>query len=181
MSLIKYLPHPGIVLVLAAILMIACGLTGNDYLLSWVVFHCWAVYFYSGCTVANGLKGWLNYMIGVLACLPIIFLMGTFSCLGPVYGPAAACGIVAFMLILLEKLPFANNIPATFCGASAFFALAQMKVGGKDVSAAFGGDFACQKEVIIRLAIGITAGIILGWLTVVLRTAYGKMVETKKA
>ncbi len=166
--LAKYLVSPTVVLILVVILMTACGYENEGkgskaFLLSWVVFHCWAIYFYSGCTVINGLRAIGNYMIGAFASIAIVAIIGA---LPPSYGAHAvtiACALVAFCLMFLAHIPFANNIPSTFCGASAFFALSA--IGGKDLD---------QQDIVIRLFIGIVVGCILGWATVTLQTALTK-------
>lgn len=171
----KYLISPTVVLALVVILMTACNYENaangsKAFLLSWVVFHCWAIYFYSGCTVTNGLRAIGNYMIGAFASIAIIAILGALTPSCGMHALTIACAVVAFCLMFLAHVPFANNIPSTFCGASAFFAL--LTIGGKDLS---------QQDVVIRLLIGIIVGCILGWATVTLQTALTKALGPKQA
>lgn len=180
-ALLKYIPLPGIVALLCAVLMTACALEGNNYLVSWVCFHTWALYFLAGCNVPQGLKAFLNYMLGALAGPIIIALLPAATGLAGGNGSAGltiACASVTFFVICLEKCKFTNFVPASFCGASAFFAL----LNGNPENYAFmkaGGSI--QTQVLLRLAIGFAFGASLGWATVALQVWYKSLIAPKTA
>jgi hypothetical protein len=179
LSVLKYLPLPAIVAALAAVLMIACALEGNNYLVSWVSFHTWALYFLAGCNIPQGFKAGLNYMLGALAGPVIIYLIPYATSVTQGNGDmglALACAFVTFFVICLEKCKFTNFVPASFCGASAFFAL-----WSSTAPYAGAGAAASQSQVLLRLAIGFVAGAFLGWLTVALQGFYKTLVPQDKA
>lgn len=104
MKMIKFLPHAGIIAVLAALMQfmdIKIAMFS-----AWVGFAAWACYFLNGCTVKGGLKVIGCWVAGVIASILIIELGTRFSAgMGASAGFPLAVGIVAFFVILFEKVP----------------------------------------------------------------------------
>jgi hypothetical protein len=180
-AFLQYLPLPGIVALLCAVLMALCAMEGNNYIVSWICFHTWALYFLAGCNIPQGMKAFANYMLGGLAG-PIIILLIPYA--GGITGGGSAaltlaCAFVTFFVICLEKCKFTNFVPASFCGASAFFALLN---GNPEVYPFIkaGGDHV-QAQVMLRLAIGFLVGGALGWATVALQVWYKSLIAGKTA
>jgi hypothetical protein len=48
----------------------------------WVTFQAWAMYFLAGCTLKGGLRTFLGYVMGILAAVSIIYLVGIFGSTG---------------------------------------------------------------------------------------------------
>lgn len=117
-NFVKYLPHPAIIAVLAFLLQFITAKT--PYLVTWICFQTWALYFLAGCNIKGGLKAAACYAIGILGAIVIMEFGGSLGGLGELAFPTAV-GVVAFAVILLEKVPPLNLIPALFIGAGAFF------------------------------------------------------------
>ena len=170
MSLKKFVVIPLIVAVLAFIIQIV------DQLLSphmqpepnngfcWIAFQAWAVYFLAGCTVKGGIKSLIGYAIGIPASIVIMELAGVFSVLG-FFSVALAVGLIACAMIFLERTTWLNFIPAMFIGAGAFFAFMSYVPGATYMNAA------------ITEIVYCVLGLIFGFTTILLRTAYEKRVK----
>ena len=173
MSLKKFVVIPLIIAVLAFVIQII------DQLLSpimqpdpnkgfcWIAFQAWAVYFLAGCTVQGGIKSIIGYAVGITGSILIMNLAGVFSLFG-FFAVAVAVAIVACALIFLERTKWVNFIPAMFIGAGAFFAFMTYIPDATFVTAAI--------TEIVYCALGL----LFGFVTVVLRTAYEKRVNEKK-
>jgi len=173
MGFIKFLPHAGIIALLAALMQFmdmssTFGPEGEQtqYFLSWVGFAAWACYFLNGCTVKGGTKVIGCWVAGVIASIGIYEFAGVLCGMAaPNIAVPAAVGIVAFFVILFEKVPALDFIPAWFVGAACFFGL---------TNHANGGDWS---KSVAPILISCVIGQIFGYVTVALRTAYGKMSE----
>lgn len=164
MSFVRFLPHALIIAVLCFVLMTVTQLEGmGTYLVSWAIFQTWALYFMAGANLKAGAKAAVCYILGGAASVLIFRLTGALG-----GGPSApivltlVASSVAFVIICLEKVPAINFIPGYFIGAGTFFALASMPPTRS------------HGELMLVLTITVLAGGLLGWLTVVGRTFYGK-------
>jgi hypothetical protein len=164
------MPHAGIIAVLAAIMQfldMSSTFGGAQYFFSWVGFAAWACYFLNGCTLKGGLKVIGCWVGGIIASALIYELAGKFCGTG-LHAKAAvplAVGIIAFFVILFEKVPALDFIPGWFVGAACFFGL---------TNHANGGDW---KLSVAPIIVSCVLGQVFGWVTVFLRTAYGKASE----
>jgi hypothetical protein len=162
-NLVTFLPHAGIIAILAA-LMQFLDIKIVQFS-AWVGFAAWACYFLNGCTIKGGLKVISCWVAGVIASILIIELGTRFSAgMGAEVGFPLAVGIIAFFVILFEKVPALDFIPGWFVGAACFFGYNTIAEGVYSVSV----------PVIIISCIG---GQVFGWVTVFLRTAYSKVSE----
>ncbi|MFC1498931.1 DUF1097 domain-containing protein [Verrucomicrobiota bacterium] len=169
MKFVKFLPHAGIIAVLAGLLQfldIKC-----TYIVAWTGFAAWACYFLAGCTIKGGLKVIGCWVFGVGASVVIIELGQRLTGLmgSPAAGFPVAVGIIAFFVILFEKVPALDMIPAWFIGAACFFAFNPSP------------DMIGYKVSVPTILITCVVGQIFGVVTVLLRTKYGKWVEASEA
>ena len=163
-SFIHFIPHAGIIGVLAG-LMQWLDLMQPVPFSAWVGFAAWACYFLNGCNVQGGFKVMGCWTAGVAASILIIELgTGLSAEMGPKVGFPVAVGLIAFFVILFEKVPFLSFIPGWFIGAACFFGYNTI-VGGK---------YAVSVPLIL---VSCVIGQLFGWVTVRLRTSYGKMME----
>lgn len=162
---VKYLPHPAIIAVLAFVIQFVTAKT--PYLVTWICFQTWALYFLAGCNIKGGLKAAACYAIGILASIVIIEFGGSLGGLGQWAFPTAV-GVIAFSVILLEKVPALNLIPALFIGAGAFF-------GWMDK---FGAEATYARAFGVVMGSGLF-GMLFGVITVWARTKYSEMFEAQ--
>jgi len=163
MKTLKYLPHPGMVAVLAGLMQLLDMQIA--IFIAWVGFAAWACYFLAGCTPKGGAKVIGCWVFGVAASVVIIEL-GTYlsGVLGtPKAGFPIAVGVIAFFVICFEKVPALDMIPAWFIGAGCFFGYNTIAAGDYKVS-------------VPAILISCVVGQIFGFVTVLLRTKYGQMV-----
>ena len=169
MKFIKFLPHAAIIAVLAG-LMQYLDMTITP-IVAWAGFAAWACYFLAGCTIKGGLKVIGCWVAGVAASVVILELGERLTGLtgSATVGFPIAVGVIAFFVILFEKVPALNMIPAWFIGAACFFAL------NKELN------MASYKESVPAILITCVLGQVFGFVTVFLRTQYGKMSEPESA
>jgi len=126
----------------------------------WIAFQSWAMYFLAGCNVKGGVKTLIGYILGIIASIAIISLgSGQLSSLGFFAFPIAVL-LVVIPVIFLEKVKWLDFIPAIFIGSGAFFAFM-----GYVPNANFA--IATKTELIYCVL-----GLVYGYITVSLRTAY---------
>ena len=116
---LKFLPIPIVVAILAFIWMYV---SSQFKLLSWVAFITWAGYFLAGMDVKGALRLSISFFLGVLFAM-LIVLLGT--SLVPSLGTYAfplVVAVAAFIIVLLELVPWFDLAPGYFLGAAAFFA-----------------------------------------------------------
>ncbi len=183
MSFMKYLPHPAIIAILAFTMQYIGGMneTTQTWLIVWVSFQAWALYFLAGCTVKNGIKATACYALGVLFAMLIVFL-GTRQSFGKMneFAFPVAVFIVAFIVILFEKIPALNLIPAYFLGAGSYF-------GHIMSSSAFANSVPSEELLSAQMgpkAFGIVMascifGMLYGVVTVFLRGKYDEIIADK--
>ena len=160
MKFIKFLPHAGIIAVLAGLLQYID--IKVPLIVAWIGFAAWACYFLAGCTIKGGAKVIGCWVAGVLASVLIIelgkWLTGVTG--SPAAGFPIAVGFIAFFVILFEKVPALNMIPAWFIGAACFFAFNPSP------------DMAGYKVSVPTVLLTCVLGQIFGVVTVFLRTQY---------
>ena len=174
----KFMPIPLFIAVQAfAMMVIAPFIPGADKvllgapgLITWIAFQAWAMYFLAGCTPKMGAKVFAGYAGGIVASIAIFELGGALSCLNsaPIpWGLALAVLVVVIPVIMMEKVPGLDFIPAYFIGAGVFFAL--MTHGGKPEgmgTAGWYGTAALAELVACAIGLGF------GWITVTARGWY---------
>lgn len=131
---------------------------------SWIAFQAWAVYFLAGCNVKGGLKTLLGYATGVVMTILIFVLGGVLGKLGFFAVPLAAF-VVVTAVIFTEKLPPFDFIPAIFIAAGAMVCFLTYIDGATYLNSSL--------VILLYSAIGL----IYGFLTVTLRTAYEKRMK----
>lgn len=136
---------------------------------SWVSFQAWAVYFMAGCTVRGGVKAFIAYAIGIAASIVIMMLGGMMTPALGFFAVPVAVGGIAFCAIFCERNEWTSLVPALFVGAGAFFAFMSYVP-----NATFGT--AALTEMIY-----CTIGLLFGYITVSLRSAYEKKVNKEEA
>jgi hypothetical protein len=165
MKLVKFLPHAGIIGILAAIMQFMD--MKIDLFVGWVGFAAWACYFLNGCTVKGGAKVIGCWIGGVVASVMIIefgkFLTGATSG-NALLGFPVSVGVVASLVILFEKVPVLSFIPGWFVAAACFFGYNNFVEG----------DYSKSVPAVL---LSCVIAQIFGYVTVSLRTAYGKAVE----
>ena len=162
MSFVKFLPHAAIIAVLAAILQYAALVPSlMAYLVAPAIFQTWALYFLAGAKPIKGVQAVACGIAGVLAAM-LIVVLGTnlVPLLGAHWAFTLACMAVAFLCILMERVPPLDFIPAYFIGAGIFFLLPDAGMGFK----------------LIQCVIILFAGFGLGYLTVLFRGQYATLV-----
>lgn len=165
--MLKFLPHAGIIALLAGFMQFLD--IQVSLFCAWVGFAAWACYFLIGCTVKGGLKVIGCWVAGVIASVAIIEL-GKFIT-GAVGGNASvgfpvAVAIIAFGVILFEKVPALDFIPGWFVGAACFFGYNTIAEGSYSVS-------------VPVILVSCVIGQVFGFVTVFLRTAYANASEPK--
>jgi len=133
----------------------------------WVTFQAWAMYFLAGCTLKGGLRTFLGYVMGILAAISIIYLVGLFGSTGFWALPLAVL-VVVIPMCSVERAPsLFDFVPALFVSSAVFFAFGKLYPGATMTSSAI--------TILVYCAIGMIYGIV----TVFLRTAYeNKTVKT---
>jgi len=157
-------------------------------LLIWVAFQSWAVYFLAGCTPKMGLKALIGYAGGIIASALLVELagimatllgklavmMGTSCHLGD-YGFAAAVFIIVIPLIMVEKVPGFDLVPAYFIGSGAFFSMFGMAKLPDNI-------VGLEKYLTLGKAelLAAAVGLLFGFITVTFRGWYEKKVSAPK-
>jgi hypothetical protein len=133
----------------------------------WVTFQAWAMYFLAGCTIKGGIRTFLGYIMGIIAAVTIIYLVGIFSTAG-FWALPLAVFIVVIPMCAVERAPsLFDFVPALFVSSAVFFAFGKLYPNASMTSSAI--------TILTYCAIGMVYGII----TVNLRTLYEKKVIAK--
>ena len=172
-DVLKYLPHPVMVAVLAGIMQFTDGTAvkmageGLPLFAGWIGFAAWACYFVNGCTPKGGLKVIGCWTGGVIAAILIVKLGTALTAANVPQAFPIAVTVVAFFVICFEKVPVLDFIPGWFVGAACCFACINGASG-------YGGNiYGASKIVLISCVIAQ----LFGYVTVSLRTAYAKVSE----
>jgi len=131
----------------------------------WVTFQAWAMYFMAGCTVKGGARTFLGYVLGVLSAILIIELAGVLGSTGFWAVPLAVLVMVIPMCSMERAHSLIDFVPAIFVSSAVYFAFTQIYPATTTKT---------SMAVTILVYCGI--GMILGYVTISIRTAYEKMV-----
>jgi len=131
----------------------------------WVTFQAWAMYFMAGCTVKGGARTFLGYVLGVLSAILIIELAGVLGSTGFWAVPLAVLVMVIPMCSMERAHSLIDFVPAIFVSSAVYFAFTQIYPATTTKT---------SMAVTILVYCGI--GMILGYITISIRTAYEKMV-----
>jgi hypothetical protein len=137
---------------------------GADRGFTYIAFVAWAVYFFSGCTGKDGIRAAIGYVIGITFSVGIILCAGLFS-FAPFFAVPIAVFIVVFIVLYLEKVPWADLIPAMFVASGCFFGIMTYVP-----EATFGT--AAHVEIIYGFI-----GLLFGWITITGKTIISKSLE----
>lgn len=184
MNTLKYLGHPGIVAILAGIMQFLAikspqfGETGIGMFHAWIGFAGWGSYFLAGCTPKGGVKVVSCWIGGIIASISLILFGSMLQGIMPAtVAWTIATGVIAFFMICFEKVPALDMIPAWFIAAACFFGYNTM-VGSLVAAGSFPADdgsnmYKAAGAVIISCIVGQ----IFGYVTILARTAYGKLLQ----
>jgi hypothetical protein len=131
---------------------------------TYIAFVAWAVYFFSGCTGKDGIRAAIGYVIGITFSVGIILIAGLFSCT-PFFAVPIAVFIVVFIVLYLEKVPWADLIPAMFVASGCYFGIMTY------VPEATFGTAAC-----VEIIYGFI-GLLFGWITITGKGIISKALE----
>lgn len=126
----------------------------------WIAFQAWAMYFLAGCDVKGGIKTLIGYVNGIVASILIMKLGGMLIPSLAFYAFPVAVLIIVVPVISLERIPWADFVPAVFVGAGVFFGFMSYVPNASFASAA-------STEIIYCII-----GLIYGYVTVKLRVLY---------
>lgn len=179
MKFSKFILIPVMIAVLAALAQLidqvlqgcngSCGelfITGTGF--CWLAFQAWAVYFFGGCNFKGGLQALLAYVLGIIGSILIIKFAGWLGTVGVsgFWSTPLSLLILVIPVICLERVKV--MIPALFIGAGAYFAIMTFQPAGTTFTSAA-----------VTEMVYCCVGLILGWITVTLRTSYEKCVAAK--
>ena len=172
MTASKYFPIALFIGLQAAVLQVIDQLicTGVVPLLAgggWIAFQAWAMYFLGGCTIKNGVRVLIGYVIGMAASVAIIFCGGQLGVLGFWAMPLVLLVLVPIILYLDIAPEMVNFVPAVFVGAGVFFGIMSYIPGATFANAFLSEGLYC------------IIGLVFGWLTITFRGWYeAKYVNT---
>lgn len=127
---------------------------------SWICFQSWAVYFFSGCTLKDGIRAFISYVFGIIVSILIMTLGGAMNPALGFFSIPLAVGIMACAAIFLERNDWTSCIPALFIGAGTFFAFMNYVSG-----ATFG-------NASLTILVYCLIGLLFGFITILLRSKY---------
>ena len=131
----------------------------------WVTFQAWAMYFMAGCTVKGGARTFLGYVLGVLSAILIIELAGVLSSTGFWMVPLAVLVMVIPMCSMERAHSLIDFVPAIFVSSAVYFAFTQIYPATTT-----------RTSMAVTILVYCGIGMILGYITISIRTAYEKMV-----
>ena len=131
----------------------------------WVTFQAWAMYFMAGCTVKGGARTFLGYVLGVLSAILIIALAGVLGSTGFWAVPLAVLVMVIPMCSMERAHSLIDFVPAIFVSSAVYFAFTQIYPATTTIS-----------SMAITILVYCAIGMVLGYVTISIRTAYEKMV-----
>ncbi|MDR2139693.1 MAG: DUF1097 domain-containing protein [Tannerella sp.] len=137
---------------------------GSEKGFTYVAFVAWAVYFFSGCTWKGGVRAAIGYVIGIVFSIGIMLLAGMFASSTVFFAIPLAVFFAVFLILYLEKVPWADLIPALFVAAGCYFGIMTYVQ-----DAAFGT--AAYVEIIYGFI-----GLLFGWITVTGKTFFAKII-----
>lgn len=139
---------------------------------AWFAFMAWAVYFLGGGTALGGFKGFISMMLGVIAGIIIVQLVGVFSFLGDFWKTPVAIFFPVIPVLCLERIKILDYIPALFVGCGAYFGIINY------FPAAY-GEAVTDTNVLIFQGFWGFLGIFYGWFSLQGKTVINKMIPTE--
>ena len=130
----------------------------------WVTFQAWAMYFLAGGTVKGGARTFLGYVLCILSAILIIKLAGVLGSTGFWAVPLAVLVMVIPMCSMERAHSLIDFVPAIFVSSAVYFAFGQIY------------PTATMPSIAISILVYCAIAMILGYITVSLRTAYEKKV-----
>lgn len=119
MKVAQFLPIPIIVAIFAFGWMVA---SAKLNLLGWVAFVTWGGYFLTGVTTKSAIRELIAYTLGLLAGIAIVLAgVSLLPSLGG-YAFPIVVAVAAFIIVMLELVPWFDMAPMYFLGAAVFFA-----------------------------------------------------------
>jgi hypothetical protein len=170
MDLKKFMVIPVLIAVLAASFIVVDQLLNPMMPISdkggfgWVTFQAWAVYFLAGGTFKGGVRTFFGYIMGIIAAILIIYLVGIFSSTGFWALPLAVLVIVIPMCSVERAPALFDFVPALFVSSAVFFAFGKLYPNATTTDSAI--------TILTYCGIGMVYGIV----TVNLRGLYEKKV-----
>lgn len=131
----------------------------------WVTFQAWAMYFMAGCTVKGGARTFLGYVLGVLSAILIIELARVLGSTGFWAVPLAVLVMVIPMCSMERAHSLIDFVPAIFVSSAVYFAFTQIYPATTT-----------RTSMAVTILVYCGIGMILGYITISIRTAYEKMV-----
>ena len=131
----------------------------------WVTFQAWAMYFMAGCTVKGGARTFLGYVLGILSAILIIELAGVLGSTGFWAVPLAVLVMVIPMCSMERAHSLIDFVPAIFVSSAVYFAFTQIYPATTT-----------RTSMAVTILVYCGIGMILGYITISIRTAYEKMV-----
>ena len=131
----------------------------------WVTFQAWAMYFLAGCTVKGGARTFLGYALGILSAVIIIKLAGVLGSTGFWAVPLAVLVMVIPMCSMERAHSLIDFVPAIFVSSAVYFAFTQIYPPTTTIT-----------SMAVTILVYCAIGMILGYVTIRIRTAYEKMV-----
>lgn len=131
---------------------------------SWVTFQAWAMYFMAGCTIKGGVRTFLGYVLGIIAAVSIIYMVGAFGAAGSWALPLAVFVAVIPMCSMERAHWSIDFVPSLFISSAVFFAFTALYPQASKTAMAI--------TILTYCAIGMIYGVV----TVSARTAYEKLV-----
>ncbi|KKR10596.1 MAG: hypothetical protein UT38_C0010G0005 [Microgenomates group bacterium GW2011_GWA2_39_19] len=119
MKLTQFVPIPLIVAIFAFAWMV---IAAQFNLLGWVAFVTWGGYFLTGVTTKSAVRELIAYSLGILAGVMIVILAMNVGTPFGGYTLPVIVGVAAFIIVLLELVPWFDMAPMYFLGAAVFFA-----------------------------------------------------------
>lgn len=166
MKIIKYLGGPLVIATLALICQVVDQILGPMMPIGttygWVAFQAWAAYFIAGCTVKGGVKAFAAYIVGMVASIAIIAFGGQLSGSLGFWAFPISILILVVPTICTEKVDLLSLTPIIFVAAGAFFGI--MNYVPK----------ATFETAFIVETVYCLIGLVLGYLTILIRGAYDK-------
>lgn len=127
---------------------------------AWVSFLAWATYFMAGCTIKDGVRSFIGFVIGMIAGIVIILLSSPFSSLGFFATPLAIL-IIATLLFYLEIAPHMFSfVPSVYIACGAYFGCMTYVP-----EATFSSIFIAELSY-------LSLGLFFGWMTIAFKTWY---------
>lgn len=137
---------------------------GSEIGFTYISFISWAVYFFGGGVLKNGIKAAIGYVVGIVASIVIILLATCFASLG-FFAVPLAIFVVVIPVLYLEKVPWFDLIPSIFVASGCYFGIMSY------VPEASFGTAACTELTYAFI------GLLFGWITIEGKSIISKILD----